>query len=211
MDTSPEDIRRLVGRLAVAVIAADGRITTTEVAALARLDDLGLGPLGAIAREEIARAIDEPIEVRATCAALRPLSPEAAGFLVSVLAEIAASDRLLAPRERDVLGTIAGDLGLVPAATARILEMALGERPAAFRSEPAPARMADTEHAFRVLGLAPGASRSSIELSFLDLVQRYNPARAAELGPEFAALAVRRLATVTAAYEAACASLESPS
>ena len=48
-----ESLGRLIARLGVAIIAADGRITTAELAALARLDRLGLGPLGEVAREEI--------------------------------------------------------------------------------------------------------------------------------------------------------------
>jgi len=54
------DLGRLIARLAVAVIAADGRITTAELAALARVDDLDLGPLSDVAREEIERAIHGP-------------------------------------------------------------------------------------------------------------------------------------------------------
>jgi DnaJ-domain-containing protein 1 len=208
---------RLIARLAVAVIAADGRITTAELAALGRLDGLGLGPLADVAREEMERAIHEPVDVRATCAALPPLGEEGAALLLTVLAELAASDRLLAPRERDVFNTVAGHLGVGPAAAARILEAAIspppgGEQEAIRPPIPPEAALsvdANQQRAFRVLGLEPGASRSRIDTTYLELVQRYDPARVSELGPEFAALAVRRLATITDAYEVALGSLAS--
>jgi hypothetical protein len=60
-----------------------------------------------------------------------------------------------------------------------------------------------------MLGLEPGANRSRIETTYLEFVQRYDPLRTAEeLGPDLAALAVRRLATITDAYETALATLE---
>ena len=43
------DTRRLLAQLAVAVIAADGRVTSSELEAVARLDDLGLGRLSTLA------------------------------------------------------------------------------------------------------------------------------------------------------------------
>jgi DnaJ-domain-containing protein 1 len=206
-----ESLGRLIARLAVAVIAADGRITREELTALERLDGLGLGPLANVAREEIERAIHEPVDVRATCAALPPLGEDGAALLLTVLAELAASDRLLAPRERDVFNTIAGYLGVGPAAAARILESALSPPPGGEQATirppthavAAPSLDPNQQRAFRVLGLEPGASRARIDTAYLDLVQRYDPGRVSELGPEFAALAVRRLATITDAYEVA--------
>ena len=41
--------RRLIARLAVAVMVADGRITPSEHEAVRRLDQLGLGPLSQLA------------------------------------------------------------------------------------------------------------------------------------------------------------------
>jgi hypothetical protein len=212
MDREP--LGRLIARLAVGIIAADGRITPTELAALARLDGLGLGSLAGVAREEIERAIQEPVDVPATCAALPPLGEEAAALLLSVFAELAASDRLLAPRERDAFDTVAHHLGVGRAAAAQILEAAVspppgGEEEAIRASTPAevtPSSDPARQRAFRALGLEPGAPRSRIDATYLDLVQRYDPARVGALGPEFAALAVRRLATLTDAYELALGS-----
>ena len=217
---SEKDIRRLIARLAVAVMAADKRITTPEIGALGRLDDLGLGPLGDVMREEIERAAHEPIDVAATCISLPTLTDEAVDLLLGALAELAACDRLLAPREREVFHLVAGHLGLDAAAAARMLEDArsaaymledaLSDRATgAPKAAPSPSpdddegAAAPLRRALGVLGLEASAGRSRIDAAFLDRVQRYNPAKVGELGPEFAALAVRRLAAITDAYEIA--------
>lgn len=217
------DIRRLIARLAVAVMAADSRITASELGALGRFDDLGLGPLGDVAREEIERVAHEPIDVAATCIALPTLTDEAADLLLGALAELAACDRRLAPREREVFHLVAGHLGRDAAAAARMLEDALAAAhmlddalaatargapkgvPSASADGGGDAAAAPLRRALGVLGLEPGAGRSRIEAAFLDRVQRYDPAKVGELGPEFAALAVRRLAAITDAYEVAIA------
>ena len=211
-----ESLGLLIARLGVAIIAADGRITTAELAALARLDRLGLGPLDEVAREEIERAIQQPIDVRATCAALPPLGEKAAALLLTVIAELAASDRMLAPRERDVFNAVASHLGVAPATAAQILEAAMAPPPTT-AGAPEPPRTTgaaearpdpELQRAFRLLGLEPGADRSRLDSTYLDFVKSYDPARVGDLGPEFAALAVRRLAAITDAYEIALASLE---
>jgi uncharacterized tellurite resistance protein B-like protein len=197
----PDGLDRFIARLAAAVVAADHRITSPE---LEHLDRIGLGPLGGLVREEIERAAREPVDVAATCAALPPLGEDAATLVLTALAELVTSDRVVALRERDVFRTIAGHLGVRPAAAARILEAAISPNGA---REVVPA--SGKRPALRILGLEPGANRSRIETTYLQLIQRYDPLRMAEeLGPDLAALAVRRLATITDAYETALATLE---
>jgi DnaJ-domain-containing protein 1 len=47
----------------------------------------------------------------------------------------------------------------------------------------------------------------TIEAAYRRLVERYNPAKVAALGGDFAALAVRKLAGITDAYDTVLASL----
>ena len=61
--------------------------------------------------------------------------------------------------------------------------------------------LAALQNAYRVLGIDADASRAHLDAAYLGLVERYNPANVALLGAEFAALAVRKLAAVTAAFE----------
>jgi uncharacterized tellurite resistance protein B-like protein len=220
---------RSIARLAVAVMAADGRITASELDALSNLDDLGLGRLSGLAREEIERAVGRPIDVEATCDALGDLDPDATALVLAALAEMAASDRVLSPLEIDVFTAVASRLGLSGDEAASILEAAVSP-PATGAptwqtipvgtAEPEASRVArearpaetvppdpQLERAHRILGVEPGAERVRLEAAYLALVQRYNPARMAELGVEFAVLAVRRLASVTAAFETALGAL----
>jgi len=125
-----QDPRRAVARLAVAVMAADGRITSPEIAALERLDGLGLGSLGQLIEEELERATHEAIDVRSACAALAGASREAAHTLLAVLADIATCDRVLAGRERETYDGIARLLGVPERESAHILAAA-AERPGA--------------------------------------------------------------------------------
>jgi uncharacterized tellurite resistance protein B-like protein len=228
MDADP---RRLIARLAVAVMVADGQITPSEYEALERLDGLGLGPLSDLAEDEIRNATRQPIDLRATCEGLAQATPEAAAVIMSVLAEIAASDRSVSRAELETLHTVAQLLGLNATDAAHILSAAMGEygatlgdddgvRPAglppsrpervavsrnkegeAAAAAPATER-AELQHAFRVLGIDAVTSRADLDAAYLSLVERYNPVKVAGLGAEFAALAVRKLVEATAAFEA---------
>jgi DnaJ-domain-containing protein 1 len=209
------DPRRAVARLAAAVLTADAEVTATEVAALAGLVRLGLGSLEALAREELVRASEEPIDVGAACAAIVSRHPEAATTVLAALAEIAASDGAVDPRELALLARIGNELRLPPAMARHVVRTVAGARTAADgESVPAPdrepARPPDRgpragapsplAAAYAILGVEPDAPRSVIDEAYRVLVQRYQPAQVIALGPEFAVLAVRRLATATAAY-----------
>jgi DnaJ-domain-containing protein 1 len=225
------DARRPIARLAAAVMAADARITPDEVAALPGLERLGLGALEALTREELLRSAREPIDLRATCAELGALAPEAAAVVLSVLAEIAASDGRVDAREAQLLAGIGSLLRLPPGPANRILSDVLGraagqedeaigrsrsaadgapeaaddDEPVAAAATVAPADPARAA-AFAALGLAPGATRAAVDAAYRAIIERYQPIKVIDLGPEFAALAVQRLAAATAAYAAAAGS-----
>lgn len=213
-----EDARRLIVRLAVAVMTADGRITASEEAAVMRFDRLGLGPLSTIATEEMRQASQAPVNIAATCEELTGMSPEAAAVLVTLLSEIAVSDGTLSDSERALLRAIATLMGLEAGQTTHIIESVAGAYAADVAPESDAPRLVvtnqasfgerphsndlDLGRAYRILGLDPGATRASIESAYLRLVDRYNPAKVTDLGPDFAVLAVRKLAEVTTAFEA---------
>ncbi len=139
MDSDP---RRLIARLAVAVMVADGRVTAPECDALEGSDDLGLGPLPDSSQTEIgAAAAGEPERVTVI------------------------------------------------------------HHPAEQAPGPVSVSDADIEHAYRVLGIDATASRAHLDAAYLRLIERYNPAKVANLGAEFATLAVCKLAEATAAFE----------
>jgi uncharacterized tellurite resistance protein B-like protein len=212
-EATMEDPRRLIVRLAVAVAAADGRLSGEEMHALERLDEAGFGPLSALALQEIERAAREPIDIRATCAALRSIGPQAVALVFSALADVAESDGV-SQAELDLLRSIAVLLEVPPAHATGIL--ARGSEPAASSSprrpvtqptQPVPSSEAPTEseeltRARALLGIDQGADRRALDAAYLALVERYDPGKVTAFGPEFVVLAVRRLADITAAYEA---------
>jgi len=234
MTTEKPDPRQLIARLAVALLLADGRVSPHELDAIERLDALGLGPLADFAEAELRHARHEPIDVTAAAAALAGLSPAAAAVILTVLAEIAASDGTMSHGEVAVLNTVASRLGIAMRDAAHIVEAALAahgatlaEGPEALDKEPQRPRLpvarvlprrpvgapgvtaepmaADLERAQRMLGVAAGASHAEVEAAYAGLVARYDPAKVVALGGDFAALAVHKLYGITRAFETVCA------
>ena len=216
------DPRRLIARLAVAVMTADGRITPSERAALEKLDELGIGSVSQFADDEIHRALAEPIDLPATCDGLVRAGPDAGAVILAALADIATSDQSLAPAEIDMFDTIASLLCvdrsdaraiLVAAAEANDAVLARGRNDElqelhAFRPTSVAPSSGDTcrvspdiVHAYHLLGLDVDADRGRIDAAYLSLIERYSPLKVAALGSEFAALAVRKLAAITEAFE----------
>lgn len=227
MDNDP---RRSIARLAAAVMAADARVTTSEIAAVASLVRLGLGSLEAATREELGRAAREPLDVEPACAALVAAYPDAGGTILSALADIAVSDGELDPREVALLGRIGEALAVEPGVVAHVVRAAAADagvslptgeaprvEPAAPAAPPRPVASAPAPAAapappapdgvplapaYALLGLAPGASPAAVEAAYRAVLERYQPLKVLDLGLEFAVLAVRRLAAATAAFTA---------
>jgi len=204
------DSRRLISRLAVAVMAADGRIDAEEIAATQELDLLGLGRFSGLVREEMLLAAEQPIDVAATAQGLARLGTQTGTIVLAVLADIGTSDGLLSPRELEVLGTIAAGLGVAPPDADHIFSAAsagrgtsrVGWRPRGSEAQTTPAAVApDLAAAARVLGVEPGAPIERIDAAYLALVERYDPAKVLAVGAEFVALTVHKLADLTAAFE----------
>jgi len=224
-----QDPRRLIVRLAVAVMIADGRITATECDAMAYLDRLGLGPLSTLVEEEVERALRHPIDLIDTCEGLADASPQAAAVILTLLAEIAASDGSVSGKELLTFHTVARQLGLSSMEADHILDLAVASHgarlvrdieavsaaskvmvpptPEPHHAPPrngsgVPAGAPDLKRACRILGVTAAADREQVDRAYIALVERYNPIELATLGPEFAALAVRKLAEATAAFHA---------
>ena len=192
-------LRPAIARLVAAMMVADRRLAMAEIDAADRLDRFGLGPLSGLVREEIERAMRMPIELEQPCALVRSSGPALVGTVLSILADVAASDGGIDEDERRVFGAIAGRLG---AGTTEIADHLAGETRGAGAPRPAPA-LDGTSGALRALDLGAAANRAEIDAAYLRLVERYDPAKVAPLGADFAALAVRKLAALTELYEVA--------
>lgn len=116
------DVRRLIARLAVAMVGVDGHVTSEELTALEEIDRLGLGRLSPMAREELSRATAEPVDVRAVCEELAFLGVPTLRIVLTILAHVAASDAAPTPLEVGLFRTIAAGLGVPAEDATRILE-----------------------------------------------------------------------------------------
>ena len=216
------DPRVEVARLAVGVMAADGCVERRELEASGILDSLGLGGLTPFVRRELERLERHPIDVEEACEGLRGIHPEAAATLVGALTQVAACDGEISLDEARVLDVIGRRLGLVPDDVRAVVESVVRGHPAWRRPEPPtrdepPVRQEErppgepvpgdgdvaeaSEMARRVLGLPANASRAAVDAAYLDQMARYDPVKVSQLGPEFAALAARKLFEVTLAWE----------
>ncbi len=209
------DPPRLVAQLAAGVILADGRVTADEMDELGLLDELGLGTLSGLVEEEMRGAPQRPIDVRTTCRLLREQFPDAAPTILAALAAIAAADQDLSEAELEVLAEVGSDLGLAPPEAERILDAVfrIVEPETTAPAPPQPAAHPPLDprlgRALLVLGLDTLTGRADLDLSYRRLIERYDPAKVIELGPDFAAVAVRKLAEVTDAYRLAVEALQS--
>jgi DnaJ-domain-containing protein 1 len=217
---SVNELRRCIAHLAAAVATVDGRITPAELVALERLNELGLGPLAALAAEEMEQIADAPVDLLGSCTRLAALVPDAAPVVVTALAEIAAADGEIERAEIDLLRWIAAALGLTAEEATRLLETvtmahSVGltasppsiPRPPDERVDVAPAPSDTVARARTVLGVGPEADGAEIDRAYRALVERYDPGKVIDLGPDFARLAVRKLALVTDAYDIAAGAI----
>lgn len=215
------DPRRLLAQLAVSVIVADGRVTTSELEAARRLDDLGLGRLSTLVEDELRNAAHRRIDVAAACGLLRERVPDAGPVILAALAGLAAADRALSEGELGVLEKAASGFGLTPAEVQEVLGAILSggdsgpPADAAPQVSPPPPRApepratADATRAFALLGLDAAATRADLDDHYRRLIERYDPVKVIDLGSDFAALAIRKLAELTDAYELVAGALAS--
>ncbi len=183
---------RLIVRLAVALMTSDGSIDRPEIDSLRHLDELGLGEISPLVPEELERASHEPIDRHAVCDRLKAIAPHAGPAILSALGAIAVSNRSVPTPElwelRHISRALAVPDDVADQAFAPALALARGEsrqpRPTASRGD---------------------LSREAIVAGYRRAIERYNPEKFVHLGPEYAVLAIRRLAAATDAFETAMA------
>jgi DnaJ-domain-containing protein 1 len=208
LDASRSTPRAAIARLVAAMMVADRRLATAEIDEASRLDHIGLGPLSPIVRDELQRATRMPIDVGDACTALAGTGPALIGTVLSVLADLAASDGAVDDDERRMFATIANRLG---ARRAEIEDYLESDEPSGDVETTAPGgaplrsavRGDDRADTLRALGLGSTASPAEVDAAYLRLVEQYDPAKVAPLGADFVVLAVRKLAALSDLYEVA--------
>lgn len=125
-----QDVRQRIAEIARAVLTANGRVSTAERRALARLDALGLGSISTLCEAEPLAVGDQSVEWQQACAELARLDARDRAAILSALAEIAASDDYVCSREIEAVSRIARLLGLPSRRAVASLNSAITNRAA---------------------------------------------------------------------------------
>ncbi len=169
-------------RLATAILHAGGRCAEPP-------RSLG-GPIASLLSDVLPTEDEGALELPQACATVRSMATDAVRMVVTALAEIAVAEGQPSEEVRATFTCIARALGLSAADARLTLETAIATRLDALVAETA---------AMAAAGKA--ASRDALDLAYLQEVMRFDPVAMAQLGAEFAALAVHRLSDVTLLYE----------
>ncbi|MBN2718986.1 MAG: TerB family tellurite resistance protein [Deltaproteobacteria bacterium] len=126
--------------------------------------------------------------------------------LLELLADIAKSDGEVHPKEVEVIHEVALVAGMEPDMWSEIREV-LGlhqvgkQRAGHSNTRASSAGHHDIQHAYDVLGIAPGATKAEITAAYRNLVSDYHPDRVANLPKEFKDVAHEKMTQINAAYE----------
>jgi DnaJ like chaperone protein len=194
---------RAMAPLFVRVAEVDGPMTREEAAAIRSFFADGLA-FDAGELEQVRQALQDarlhmPDLVVALHAAREHLRPSERSLLLYSLGRIAAADRPVSERERNLLEEIAHNLGLDADVAAAMLSDAASPRQAPPASS-APPEL-DEGEAYRRLGLSAGASEADVKKAYRALAQKLHPDKVQHLGPRAVELAGRAFAEVNLAYE----------
>ena len=194
------EFSRLIVRLAVFVMASDGSIDASELEALEHLDTLGLGRISHLALEEFERAAREPIDLHDVCDRLKAAAPHGGPLILSALGAIASSNRSVPTAELWALRHVSRALCIPD----DVADEAFGPTLGLAKAEERASRQRESR---RGSDASEPGSREALVAAYRRAIERYNPEKVIHLGPEYAVLAVRRLARATEAFESAMADL----
>jgi len=187
--------------LAMSVVHADGKVLPAEVRTVKtyftevfELEGDEIDALRSAMKQEPPQQLEEIV-----AAVGSRLPALGVAEVLAVLADISACDGEVHPAEVDVIRRAAILMGVQPGDWEPIArELGLVGGPSAVRQSPG--AMAAAE-AYRVLGVAPGASRAEIQAAYRKLVTEYHPDRVTNLPGEFQKLAHEKMTQINAAYD----------
>ncbi len=186
----------LLVRLAVHVIAADGKVETVEIQTLKNFchTQLNFSASALVWVEDlIHREMEKRHPIPELVAELRRFSSPDLGLVVmDLLYQIAHSDFDFHPEEEAVLVEIAKVWGLAEADLALIQ--------ARYKASKTTSSTTHTD-AYQTLGLNSNATPDEIKDAYRRLVKQFHPDVVAHLGEEFKQLAEQKMKALTDAYQ----------
>ena len=175
--------------LSAAVIKADGKTTSQELATLRTFFSRNFGPHAGNEAEEILKEIlNKDINLYEVCGQVRSCMDYSQRLqLYHYLVSLGACDGLV-QRECDVLEVIASYIGISNAETESIL--------AQFRPS--------NDRNYKILEITPDASNDDVKKAYRKMAVKYHPDKVATLGEDVQKAAEEKFKAVNQAYEAIC-------
>ena len=175
--------------LSAAVIKADGKTTSQELATLRSFFSKNFGPqAGSEAEEIIKDLLTKDINLYEVCGQIRSCMDYSQRLqLYHYLVSLGACDGLI-QSEIDVLEVIASYIGLSKAEVDSIF--------AQFRPS--------NDNDYRILEIDPSASNDEVKKTYRKMAIKYHPDKVATLGEDVQKAAEEKFKAVNQAYEAIC-------
>ena len=175
--------------LSAAVIKADGKTTSQELATLRSFFSKNFGPQAGNEAEEIVKELlAKDINLYEVCGQIRSCMDYSQRLqLYHYLVSLGACDGLI-QRETDVLEVIASYIGLSKAEVDSIF--------AQFRPS--------NDKNYKILEIDPSASNDEVRKAYRKMAIKYHPDKVATLGEDVQKAAEEKFKAVNQAYEAIC-------
>ena len=175
--------------LSAAVIKADGKTTSQELATLRSFFSRNFGPqAGSEAEEIVKELLTKDINLYEVCGQIRSCMDYSQRLqLYHYLVSLGACDGLL-QNETDVLEVIASYIGLSKSEVDSIF--------AQFRPS--------NDSNYRILEIDPSASNDEVKKAYRKMAIKYHPDKVATLGEDVQKAAEEKFKAVNQAYEAIC-------
>jgi DnaJ like chaperone protein len=175
--------------LSAAVIKADGKTTSQELATLRSFFSKNFGPQAGNEAEEIVKELlAKDINLYEVCGQIRSCMDYSQRLhLYHYLVSLGACDGLI-QRETDVLEVIASYIGLSKAEVDSIF--------AQFRPS--------NDKNYKILEIDPSASNDEVKKAYRKMAIKYHPDKVATLGEDVQKAAEEKFKAVNQAYEAIC-------
>ena len=178
--------------LSAAVIKADGKTTSKELATLRTFFAQSFGSEAAEESVEIVKeVIKNDFNLYEVCGQIRSCMDYSQRLqLFHYLVSLGACDGLV-QREVDVLEVIAHYMGLSKADADSIF--------AIFKPTPQ-----SNESNYRILGIEPSATNEEVKKAYRKMAIKYHPDKVATLGPDVQKAAEEKFKAISQAYDAIC-------
>ena len=175
--------------LSAAVIKADGKTTSQELATLRNFFTRNFGPQAGNEAEDIVKdLLDKDINLYQVCSQIRSYMEYSQRLqLYHYLVSLGACDGLL-QSETDVLEVIATYIGLSKAEADSVF--------AQFRPS--------NDSNYRILEIDPSASNDEVKKAYRKMAVKYHPDKVATLGEDIQQAAEEKFKAVNQAYESIC-------